>query len=145
MVDPERVRRLLTLLERYRGHLAALRDLDRDVYVDEQAFAGRYLVQAAAQTCIDVANHVIASERWRVPMDYRDTFTVLEEHDVLTPELATRLRALAGLRNRLVHLYEDIDDRLVHELLQERLPDLKAFATVIAGVVAAAEGDGDGW
>ncbi len=47
-------------------------------YVSQEAFAGRYLVQAAAQVCIDLANHLISSEGWRVPSDFRDAFTVLE-------------------------------------------------------------------
>lgn len=136
MVDADRLRRLLSVLDGYRGRLAALGDLPLDTFLDDEAYAGRYLVQAAAQVCIDVANHVIASEGWRVPADYRDAFTVLEEHDALTPELAGRLRALAGLRNRLVHLYDDIDDRLIHDFLQDRLADLEAFAAAAARLAA---------
>lgn len=141
MVDVERVRRLLAALERYRGHLTALRDLPLETYLEEGSFAARYLIQAAAQTCIDVANHVIASEGWRVPRDYRDAFTVLEEEDVLDAALAERLRALAGLRNRLVHLYEDVDDRLVHAYLQDRLTDLELFASSVAGLLVQSDGD----
>jgi uncharacterized protein YutE (UPF0331/DUF86 family)/predicted nucleotidyltransferase len=101
--------------------------------------AGRYLVQASAQTCIDVANHVIASEGWRVPRDHRDTFAVLEEAGVLDTALAARLRALAGLRSRLVRLYEDIDDLLVHEYLELGLADLSDFASAVAALVAEPE------
>lgn len=135
MVDPDRVRRLLGMLASYRDHLVGLRELPRERYVAEEAYAGRYLVQAAAQTCIDVANHVIASEGWRVPADYRDAFSVLEEHAVLEGEQARRLRALAGLRNRLVHLYEQVDDALVHEALAEGIDDLDAFARSVAALL----------
>jgi uncharacterized protein YutE (UPF0331/DUF86 family) len=141
MVDRERVRRLLAALDRYRRHLARLRDLPPQTYLAEETFAGRYLVQAAAQTCIDLANHVISSERWRVPTDYRDAFTVLEERGAIEADLATRLRALAGLRNRLVHLYEEVDDRLVHEYLRDRLADLDLLAAAMASLVATADGD----
>lgn len=132
MVDPPRVRRLLEALANYRDRLSELQGLPVERYVAEQAFAGRYLVQAAAQACIDIANHVISSEGWRVPRDFRDAFTVLEEKGILDASLAERLRGLAGLRNRLVHLYEDVDDSLVHEALAEGLRDLDAFSRVIA-------------
>jgi uncharacterized protein len=135
MVDPDRVRRLLQLLEGFTSELESLASKERDTYVREHAFAGRYLVQAAAQTCIDIANHVIASEGWRTPKDFRDAFTVLEEQEVLVPDLADRLRALAGLRNRLVHLYDEVDDGRVHEALQEGLLDLRVFEPEIAGLV----------
>lgn len=135
MVDPDRVRRLLGALAAYRDHLAALRALPRERYVAEEAYTGRYLAQAAAQICIDLANHVISSEGWRVPADYRDAFSVLEENGVVAGDLAGRLRALAGLRNRLVHLYEDVDDALVHDALADGLDDLDAYARSITALL----------
>ena len=132
MVAPARVRRLLETLTRYRDQLAELRDLPVQDYLSDHALAGRYLVQICAQTSIDLANHVIASSRWRTPSDFRDAFTVLEENSVLEADLSERLRALAGLRNRLVHLYHDVDDLLVHAALPEGLRDLEDFSRAIA-------------
>lgn len=135
MIDPARTRRLLEALAGYRDQLAALRDMPLEEYLENEALAGRYLVQVSAQTCIDLANHVIASLRWRAARDFRDAFTVLEEHSVLDATLAERLRAVAGLRNRLVHLYADVDDALVHRALPEGLQDLEAFGRAIAELV----------
>lgn len=132
MVDPGRVRRLLEDLADYRGKLATLSELRAAEYQGDRAFAGRYLVQVSAQVCIDMANHAIASSGWRTPADFRDAFTVLEEEGVLDGELAERMRALAGLRNRLVHVYEEVDDRIVHESLSEGLNDLSSFSRAIA-------------
>ncbi len=69
MVDPDRVRRLLQALRTYRDALAVRGAMHIDDYVGAEAFAGRYLVQAAAQVRIDIANHLVASEGWRVPAD----------------------------------------------------------------------------
>lgn len=132
MVDPGRVRRLLGELEDYRGQLTRLSQVPVDEYEGERALAGRYLVQVSAQICIDVANHVIASSGWRTPTDFRDAFTVLEEEGAIDGELAERMRALAGLRNRLVHVYEKVDDRIVHESLGEGLADLSSFSQAMA-------------
>lgn len=114
MVDPDRVRQLLTALDGFREELAGLAELPADQYAGHEAIAGRYYVQASAQVCIDLANHVIASSGWRVPADDADAFTILEEQDVIDGELAVRLRELARLRNLLVHVYGDVDDALVH-------------------------------
>ena len=135
MVDPGRLRRLLDALAEYRTQLERLRDAPVAEYRGERAYAGRYLVQAAAQVCIDMANHVIASSGWRVPADFRDAFTVLEEQGVIEPDLAERMRALAGLRNRLVHVYEKVDDKIVHSSLGAGLQDLSAFSRAIALLV----------
>jgi uncharacterized protein YutE (UPF0331/DUF86 family) len=135
MVDPDRIHRRLELLACYLRELRRLRDLPVAEYLRHDIYAGRYLIQVAAQTCIDLANHVIASEGWRAPRDFGDSFTVLREHGVIDDALAGRLRRLAGLRNRLVHVYDEIDDARVHEALAAGLPDLDAFATALARLV----------
>lgn len=127
MVDPDRVRRLLSVLERYRGLLAE---------DDPDPYRRRHLVQTAAQICIDLANHVIASGGHRVPRDYGDAFRVLAEVGVLDGDLAERMVALAGMRNLIVHLYAEVDDdRLARAVRHGGLDDLSTFATRIAGLV----------
>lgn len=139
MVDPDRVRQLLGALAEYREALGELAELSVTRYGGTDAIAGRYLVQVSAQTCIDLANHVISSSGWRVPHDYADAFTVLAENAVVDTELAERLRALARLRNLLVHAYGEVDDSLVHDSLPEGLGDLDAFARAISRLVADGE------
>ncbi len=137
MLDADRIHERLETLRTYLHELRRLRDLPPDEYLRGQVYAGRYLVQVSAQTCIDLANHVIATEGWRAPRDFGDSFTVLHEHDVVDEALAGRLRALAGLRNRLVHVYDEIDDRRVHDALGSGLHDLDAFATAIARLISS--------
>lgn len=124
MVDVARLRRLISSLERWRDVLA---ERQPDIY------RRRYAVQSAAQATIDIANHVIASEGWRVPSDYGDAFTVLAEHAVISDELAARLRGLAGLRNLLVHVYDQIDDERV---AREAIAGSDDFAAFVAAITA---------
>lgn len=135
MIDPGRVRAKLALLERYRARLARLAALPTETYLAEHDFEGRYAVQAAAQACLDLANHVIASEGWQPASDFRDSFTRLEQHEVVDSELANRMRALAGQRNLLVHLYGEVDDALVYASLQDGLDDLDRFARAVAALL----------
>lgn len=126
MVDPDRVRRLLAMLERYHGLLA------EDA---PDPYRRRHLVQTAAQICIDLANHVIAADGHRVPKDYGDAFRVLAEVGVLDQALAERMVALAGARNLIVHLYAEVDDdRLARAVHDGGLADLSAFAARIAAL-----------
>ncbi len=127
MVDADRVRRLLGMLEHYRQLLA---EKNQDPY------RRRHLIQTAAQICIDVANHVIASEGLRVPQDYGDAFQVLAEAKVLDSGLAERLVSLAGARNLIVHLYAEVDDDRLAEAVEEGgLDDLSDYAAAIASLV----------
>lgn len=131
IVDPDRLRRLISSLERWREVLS---DEPSDIY------RRRYAVQSAAQATIDIANHVIAANGWRVPNDYGDAFTVLLEHDVIDDDLAANMRALSGLRNLLVHLYDEIDDDRVATEAAAGLDDLSSFAQRAAALITV-EGD----
>lgn len=129
MVNVEKVLSLLRILE------ATLEQLRRIIVIDREAFladglalgAAKYYLQTAIEACIDIGNHIISSEGYRPPRDYRDVFTVLQENDVVDDELAVMLRQMAGLRNRLVHLYWEIDDELIFTYLQGNLGDFEAY------------------
>jgi uncharacterized protein YutE (UPF0331/DUF86 family) len=135
VVDRARVRAKLESLSRYTARLRVLAAMNEAEYVDSHAYEGRYLVQASAQVCIDLANHLIASSGWSPATEFRQSFDRLRDHGVITGELAARLQDLTGLRNRLVHLYDDVDDRLVHEGIRHGLSDLDEYAAAYAEAV----------
>jgi uncharacterized protein YutE (UPF0331/DUF86 family) len=39
---------------------------------------------------------------------------------------------MAAFRDRLVHIYWDVDDQRIYDYLQESVPDIEHFAQVIA-------------
>ena len=104
-----------------------------ETYLKDVVLIGsmRYYLQVSIECCLDVAAHVISSERYRAPKDYADTFTVLEENGIIPAELGHRLRQMAKFRNRLVHLYGEIDDQAVYRIAREDLDDIEAFKTAI--------------
>jgi len=57
---------------------------------------------------------------------------VLEENGIVGPEEGLKLRQMAKFRNRLVHLYGDIDDAYVHDFILNRLQDILNFEAAIA-------------
>jgi uncharacterized protein YutE (UPF0331/DUF86 family) len=53
------------------------------------------------------------------------------KYDILPDEFAITLRQMTGLRNRLVHLYWEVDDDLIYSYLQNNLGDFETFANLI--------------
>jgi uncharacterized protein YutE (UPF0331/DUF86 family) len=94
--------------------------------------SAKYYLQVSIECCLDVANHIIATERFRAPRDYADSFKVLEENHVLDGNLGMKLGQMAKFRNRLVHLYGEIDDAYVYEFIGKDLQDIEGFKAVIA-------------
>jgi len=103
-----------------------------DFLKDKILIAGaKYYLQVSIECCLDVANHIIAAERFRAPRDYPDSFKVLEENRVLDQNLGMKLRQMAKFRNRLVHLYGEIDDAYVYEFIGKDIQDILDFRSII--------------
>jgi uncharacterized protein YutE (UPF0331/DUF86 family) len=135
VVDKPKLDQMLSNLRQYAGVLRGLAAVPQEEFLDNPDKIGnaKYHFVIAIECSIDVANHVIASESYRFPRDNADSFAVLGEHGVLDPVFAERLGAMARFRNRLVHVYWDVDDRRVVEYLQESLVDLEQYAAAVAG------------
>ncbi len=128
-----RVRRLLQrvsedlayLRSRASGDRAALRS-DRD-----RLAALKYTFITAIEGCLDVAQHLCASEGWGPPESNADAMRVLGRHGVMAPDLSETLARAVGFRNVLVHGYVDVDDDLVIAQL-DRVADLEAFVVAVS-------------
>jgi len=130
MVNPAKVHAMLRNLETTVAILQQIAKTPRSQFLgDYQALgSAKYYLQTAIETCINIGNHIIASEHYRAPQDYREVFTVLSENQLIPMDFTVRLRKMAGLRNRLVHLYWDVDDELIYRFLQEDLGDFDLFS-----------------
>jgi len=74
----------------------------------------------------------VADAGWSEPDDAASAFDVLAERAAIERETATRLRAAAGLRNRIAHGDAMLDYERVHREAQEGIPALRAFLAAIA-------------
>jgi len=112
------LRSLLAELEKHAG--ATAEEIRRDPYRVERLL--ELLVTAAA----DLLSHLLA-ERGEQPGTYREIFRRSGEQGLIAAELAERLEKAAGMRNVLVHLYEDIDYGIVQESVGQALRDFPAL------------------
>ena len=59
----------------------------------------------------------------------------LSENKVIPDDFALTLRRMAGLRNRLVHLYWEVDDKQIYDDLQNHLGDFDTYVQHILAFV----------
>jgi uncharacterized protein YutE (UPF0331/DUF86 family) len=98
--------------------------------VREQRFV-EHTLQLAIQAALDVASHIVSDERLGEPDTNRDVFRLLERAGIVPPELGPRLEQMAGFRNVVVHLYQDVDLEIVRDVLENHLDDLLGFVAAI--------------
>lgn len=140
VVDERRVRRLL---QRVGEDLAFLRQRASMEPVALRADADRlaavkYVFVTAIEGCLNVAQHLCASEGWGPPESNADALRLLGRHGVLTEPQAEDMARAVGFRNVLVHGYAAVDDDLVLAFLG-RLGVLDDFVAAAAAFVAEGE------
>jgi uncharacterized protein YutE (UPF0331/DUF86 family) len=88
-------------------------------------------LQRAAEQVIDLANHVIKKRKLGLPKESRESFDILATSGVIPRELAGKLKGMVGFRNILVHQYEDLDVKIMVDVIEHRLDDLVVFTNYI--------------
>jgi uncharacterized protein YutE (UPF0331/DUF86 family) len=133
VVNPAKIQGLSQTLRDYLVHLQDLGEIGReDVLADPyKRGAARYYLQVAIECCIDIGNHVIASEQFRPPATHRETFQILNEAGILPDDFILTLQQMASMRNRLVHLYSEIDDDMVFAAILTAPNDCERFVQLI--------------
>lgn len=134
MISSEKITDKFGQLDEFLAILKGMRKTPVGKFLKNKILIGsaKYYLQVSVECCLDIANHIIAAEGLRAPKDYADSFKVLEEQGVFDKKLGMSLRQMAKFRNRLVHLYGEIDDGYVYEFIRKDLQDILHFKSVIA-------------
>lgn len=133
MVDRDLVLRRIAALDEYLLQLADYRDIDLETYQSDwktQRIIERTL-QLVVESCMDLADHIVADERLKVPDTAAAAFESLAEHGILTGALGRSLGRMVGFRNILVHEYARLDSAIVLRVLRQDLGDIQAFREAI--------------
>ncbi len=88
-------------LDDYKG------DFERQLIVER-------LMHLLIESAIDINMHLVVSAGQPPPETYRDSFLAIAQIGAISSELATEIAPSAGLRNRLVHDYDDINLEIIY-------------------------------
>lgn len=81
----------------------------------------------ACETAIDLAMHWVKVRGLGVPQSSRDAFEMLYEADIISKDVAERMKRMVGFRNVAVHNYTQMSIPILRAVIEERLPDFEAF------------------
>jgi uncharacterized protein YutE (UPF0331/DUF86 family) len=101
------------------AEITRLSELPREQYLKDsinETLAERYLERTIGRM-IDINFHLITGLDHAPPKDDHESFVLLGTLGVMTADLAREIARAAGLHNRIVHEYDDIDPERIHEAL----------------------------
>lgn len=91
------------------------------------------MLERIVTRAIDMNRHILAEigDGTEHLQTNEDTFLALVKHDVIGRELAKQIAPSAGLRNRLVHDYDDTDDKIVFQSVGKALEQYPPYCQAV--------------
>jgi uncharacterized protein YutE (UPF0331/DUF86 family) len=141
----KRIKEHLKYLNRYALHLMDARKLSHEEFLGDeirQASVERFL-QLAIESCLNIGNRLLSLRQFEKPVkppeSYVDIFRQLHQLGVTDSEFTDRLVRMAKFRNRLVHMYWEIDREDLYRILQEDVNDFREFQKSVVDYLNAIE------
>ena len=127
--NPDKIRKITSEINLAMSSLEELQGLTEQAFITDNHKVGsaKYSLIVAIEGSIDLCNHVIAKNGLRTPEDYADTIRVMAENGAFDNDFRDSLIQMTRFRNRLVHIYWDIDNKELFKIIQSRLDDIKKF------------------
>lgn len=120
MIDQEFVRRKLELIAEELGRLVEFKDASYEEVVGDfvKLAAVERILERIVNRAVDVNEHLIArsasgQEEKVTRLTYRESFQRLADLGIYSSEFGDEIAKSAGLRNILVHEYNDVDHRIL--------------------------------
>lgn len=86
-----------------------------------------YRLQTSIQALLDIGSYIIASLGLRTPNTNAEIIEILSEAGYLPTEKTKVYIEMSQFRNRIVHLYNHIDTKVLYDILVNELTDIKEF------------------
>ncbi len=127
--NQDKIRKITSEILEALENLEDLKKLSQAEFLSDphKLSSAKYNFIVTIEGAVDLCNHIIAINGFRTPEDYADTFKVMSENGAFDNDFTQLLIQMAKFRNRLVHIYWDIDDTEIYKIMQSRLQDIRQF------------------
>ncbi len=136
-LNADLIRKRIEEIEESLSRLEKIKNIQKSEFIstkDLQDIASyRFLI--AIEAALSLCYHISAKSLKKVPQEYAECFVILEEAGIIPEVLSGNLQKMAKFRNKLIHLYWEIDYTMVWDFIQENLDDLKKYITTIEELI----------
>lgn len=130
-MSPDVVNKKLVLMTTYLNDLLKYKDVTFDKFM-ERHYEIERMLELLIITASDIVFHLIGAKGEPMPGSYRSAFLQAGGMGIISKELSKSLALGAGLRNILVHEYEDIDYNILHKSIPIAIKDFTTFIKEIS-------------
>ncbi len=129
MIDKTKILARLRLIKENMVKLGKLKEVPEEVFKQdfEKYDSAKYSLQTSIEAMIDICNHIISRKCLGMPKNKADSFVILCQNKILSPDMQDTYTAMARFRNRVVHLYDEVDTGDVYQYLHDGISDFECF------------------
>ncbi len=125
-MSPEVVKKKLESITNYLNDLLPYKKITFNEFMKKHYEIERIL-ELLVTTASDIVFHMISDKGEPSPASYKAAFLRAGELKIISKKLSENLALSAGLRNILVHEYEELDYKIVHKSIPSAIRDFTAF------------------
>jgi len=129
MIDKNLTHRKISLIAKDFQKLKPIVNLSEQEYfkkIEYEILTERYLERIITRI-IDINYHLVVETGNPPPKDYFSSFVELGKLRILPLEFSKKLAQYAGLRNRLVHEYNALDEKKVYQGARRLIKDFPQY------------------
>jgi uncharacterized protein YutE (UPF0331/DUF86 family) len=133
----DRVQTIIGEINAGMAKLEKIKKISKDKFLasPEKIDSAKYNLIVVIEGAIDICNHVAVKVGGRAPKSYSDCFTILKELDLFSPEFTGKLQRMAKFRNLLVHLYWQVDDDRVFDIIKKDISIVTKYLETIKSYI----------
>lgn len=128
-VDKKLIYRKINLIAKDLQKLKPISLLSQKEYfekIEYEILTERYLERIITRM-IDINYHLIVETNNPPPKDYFSSFVEIGKLKILPYAFSQKLAQYAGLRNRLVHEYNELDENKIYRALKKSIKDIPKY------------------
>lgn len=137
MLNKELINRKLANISKYLDELQGLSLKSYEIFTEEgYHYAAEKVIELMVTMAIDINLHIIKESGLMPPQRYKDSFLALGKKTILPRGFANKIAGSAGLRNLLIHHYEEVDLQKLYKDLSRGIKDYEKYCHYIEKFIA---------
>ncbi len=120
-------------MDRLLEELEKIKNLPKEKFLEDfsKILSAQRALVLSINICIDIGAHILSLNKNGKPETYGEIFNELCNLKIIEKELEKNLIDLVGLRNLLGHIYMQIDNEKIYQIIQKDLTVLYTFKKAI--------------
>ncbi len=133
IVDHEKIRQKLHYMRDKLKMLEGFKGMDKKSFISEPYLedAAIRMLQVVIEAMLDICAHIIAREGWGLAKTYVEIIELAVNNKLIDAEQAGTYKNMARFRNRVIHLYDQVDTDEIMNIINNHLDDFKPFMAVV--------------